>query len=113
MTIGNFLNSPSEEEDVEDFNEEEAPFEGVAEEPFDGNTEEDETEMAKPRFSLKKQLRVLATAKRILSSSDSTKFITLRAIADVQALLWRDVPASSWQTLIKDYYTGDQSTRVL
>lgn len=92
---------------MEDFNQEETLFEGVIEEPINGNTKEGETDVATPLPSLKEQLSVLTTAKRILSGRDGTKHTTLRAIADVQALLKRDVTATSRQTLIKDYFTGD------
>lgn len=113
MATGNFLNGPGEEECVEDFDEEKALLEGVGEEPIDGNSEEGETDLATPLLSLKEQLRMLATAKRILFSSNGTKYTMLRALADVQASLRRDLAASSQQTLIKHCFTSDQSTRVL
>lgn len=113
IEIGSFLNGPGKEECVEDFSEEEALSEGVAEERIDGNTKKGETDTAEQLPSLKKELSVLATAKWILSSRDGAKYATSRAIANVNALLGRDVTASSQQKLIKDYFTGDQSTRVL
>lgn len=48
-------------------------FEGVAEELIDGNTEKGKTDMATPLSSLKKQFRVLATAKQTLSSTNGQK----------------------------------------
>lgn len=113
MAIETFLNGPGEKEGVEDFIEEEALFEGVPEEPIDSNTEEGETDMATPLSFLKKELCLLATAKRNLLSRDSTKYTTSGAIADVQALLKRDETAPSWQTLIKEYFTIVNSARVL
>lgn len=98
---------------MEDFNEEEVLFEGVAEESIKGNTKEGKTDMATQLPSLKEQLSVVTTAKQILSGRDGTKYTSLRAIADVQALLRKDVTASSRHTLIKDFFTNDQSTLVL
>lgn len=107
MAIRKFLNGSGRKGRVEYFKEKEALFEGIVEEPIDGTTEEGKTDMATPLPSLKEQLRVLATAERIHSSRDSTKYTTLRAIADVQASSRMDVTALSRQTLVKDYFTGN------
>lgn len=69
--------------------------------------------MATQLLSLKEQLRVLATAKRILASRADTNISTLRAIADVQASLRSDVRGLARKTEINEYFTSDRSTRVI
>lgn len=104
MAIENFLNNESYKVCVEDFNLEKALFESVSDEPDDMDVTKNDPDVATALPTIKEHLKVLASAKLIISGRRETKYCTLKAIEKVQRLLWSNMRSAARQTHIEQYF---------